>query len=280
MIGATSADIGGKTGYMVAGARSLAATLAGHGVPAELLPLVGALNHHIERNREQTEARRQFVDDASHQLRTPLTTLATQVAYAQREADPAALREVMDNIRQQLDETIRQTNQMLALAKADSATPEPEPLDAVVLAEDLVRRWWPMAREQGVDLGLHAPMATLPFHGEPGLLKEALSNLLHNAIRHGGTGCHVTLAVGHGEDRVRFSVVDNGPGLPPDELARAGERFFRGRHGQLPGSGLGLAIARTVARRHGGEMRVSVGPPGRGLEVCLELAAGGTAEPG
>ncbi|HSW17953.1 MAG TPA: ATP-binding protein, partial [Ramlibacter sp.] len=245
------------------------------GVPAELLPLVGALNHHIERNREQTEARRQFVDDASHQLRTPLTTLATQVAYAQREADPAALRGVMDNIRQQLDETIRQTNQMLSLAKADSAAPEPEALDAVVLAEDLVRRWWPLAREQGVDLGLHAPMATLPFRGEPGLLKEALSNLLHNAIRHGGAGCRVTLAVAADGRHVRFSVVDDGPGLPPEELARAGERFFRGRQGQLPGSGLGLAIARTVAQRHGGGMRVSVGPEGRGLAVTMELAGTG-----
>ena len=241
-------------------------------VPAELLPLVDAINHHIERNREQTEARRQFVDDASHQLRTPLTTLATQVAYAQREADPAALRVVMDNIRQQLDETIRQTNQMLSLAKADSAAPEPEALDAVVLAEDLVRRWWPIARELGVDLGLHAPAATLPFRGEPGLLKEALSNLLHNAIRHGGAGCHVTLAVAADGQAVRFSVVDDGPGLPPDEIARAGERFFRGRHGLLPGSGLGLAIAHTVAQRHGGTMQVSAGPEGRGLAVSIRLA--------
>lgn len=252
-----------------------------HGVPAELLPLVGAINHHIERNREQAEARRAFIDDASHQLRTPLTTLATQVAFAQREHDPAALREVLDNIRQQLDETIRQTNQMLSLAKADSAAPEPELLDAVVLAEDQVRRWWGIAREQDVDLGLHAPMATLPFQGEAGLLKEALSNLLHNAIRHAGPGSHVTLSVASGaHGGVCLSVSDDGPGLPPDELARAGERFFRGRHGQLPGSGLGLAIARTVARRHGGDMRVSVGPQGRGLEVSLDLAASGGVEPG
>ena len=242
-----------------------------HGVPAELLPLVGAINHHIERNREQSEARRQFVDDASHQLRTPLTTLATQVAYAQREEDPAALRGVFDNIRQQLDETIRQTNQMLSLAKADSAAPEPETVDAVVLAEDLVRRWWPVAREQGVDLGLHAPMATLQFQGEPGLLKEALSNLLHNAIRYGGAGCHVTLNVGADARALRFSVVDDGLGLPPAELARAGERFFRGHDGQLPGSGLGLAIARTVAERHGGAMWVAAGPEGHGLVVTMEL---------
>ncbi len=201
------------------------------------------------------------------------------MAFAQREADPAALREVMDNIRQQLDETIRQTNQMLSLAKADSAAPEPEALDAVVLAEDLVRRWWPLAREQGVDLGLHAPMATLPFRGEPGLLKEALSNLLHNAIRHGGAGCQVTLVVrGEPGGRVQLTVVDNGPGLPPGELARAGERFFRGSGVSQPGSGLGLAIVRTVAQRHGGQMRVNGGPEGRGLAVTLNLPVSPSAE--
>ena len=79
-------------------------------------------------------------------------------------------------------------------------------------SSQLVRRWWPIARDQGVDLGLHAPTATLPFRGESGLLKEALSNLLHNAIRYGGAGCHVTLAVAADGQAVCFSVVDDGLG--------------------------------------------------------------------
>jgi two-component system, OmpR family, sensor histidine kinase TctE len=249
--------------------------IASDDVPAELLPLVGAINHHVERNRAQSEQQRRFVDDASHQLRTPLTTLSTQVAYALREDDPAALRTVVDDIRTQLDETIRQTNQMLAMAKADSAPPAPEALDAVVMAEDLMRRWWPVARQQGVDLGLHAPMATLPFQGEPALLNEALSNLLHNAIRHGGEGSRVTLFLGGEGGQVCFSVVDDGPGMPAEELQRAGERFFRGGGGrQLPGSGLGLSIVRSVALRHGGSMLVRPGPDGRGLVVALALPAG------
>lgn len=244
------------------------------GAPAEVRPLVQAINHHIERHREQAEARRRFVDDASHQLRTPLTTLATQVAYAQREADPAEQRQVLQTIRDQLDETIRQTNQMLSLARADSAPPQGQRFDAVALAEGLVRQWWGPAREQRVDLGLDAPDAPLLLHGEHDLLREALSNLLHNAIRHGGPGCHVTLVVSaEPAGAVRLSVVDDGPGLPPDELGRAGERFFRGRGGVLPGSGLGLAIVRTVAQRHGGHMQVSAGPDGRGLCVHLWLPA-------
>ncbi len=242
--------------------------------PAEVRPLVQAINHHIERNREQAEARRRFIDDASHQLRTPLTTLATQVAYAQREADPTSQRQVLENIREQLDETIRQTNQMLSLARADSAPPQRQPFDAVALSEGLVRQWWASARDQGVDLGLDAPDEPLGLQGEPDLLREALANLLHNAIRHGGAGCHVTLVVrGEPSGWVRLAVVDDGPGLTAEELARAGERFFRGRGGALPGSGLGLAIVRTVAQRHGGQMQVSPGPDGGGLAVSLTLPA-------
>lgn len=248
--------------------------IASDDVPAELLPLVGAINHHIERNRAQAEQQRRFVDDASHQLRTPLTTLATQVAYALREDNPTALRTVVEDIRHQLDETIRQTNQMLAMAKADSAPPAPEALDAVVIAEDLIRRWWPIARQQGVDLGLHAPMDRLPFHGEPTLLNEALSNLLHNAIRYGGEGGHVTLALDGEDGHVRFSVTDDGPGMPPEELRRAGERFFRGSGRPMPGTGLGLSIVRSVAQRHGGTMQVLSGPDGRGLTVVVALAPG------
>lgn len=242
------------------------------GAPAEVRPLVQAINHHVARTREQIEARRRFVDDASHQLRTPLTTLATQVAYAQREADPASQRQTLDNIRAQLDETIRQTNQMLSLARADSAPPQRQPFDAIALVESLVRQWWGTAREQGVDLGLDAPDRSLALEGEPDLLREALSNLLHNAIRHGGPGCRVTLVLRReASGSVRLTVEDDGPGLPPGDMARLGERFFRGSAGALPGSGLGLAIVRTVAERHGGQMQVTPGVGGRGLAVTICL---------
>jgi len=106
-------------------------------------------------------------------------------------------------------------------------------------------------------------------------LNEALSNLLHNAIRHGGEGSRVTLFLGGEGGQVCFSVVDDGPGMPAEELQRAGERFFRGGGGrQLPGSGLGLSIVRSVALRHGGSMQVRPGPDGRGLVVVLALPAG------
>jgi two-component system sensor histidine kinase TctE len=249
------------------------------GVPAEVLPLVHAVNHHIARSREQAEARRRFVDDATHQLRTPLATLSTQVAYAQREPDPQRQREALGTIRQQLDRTIQQTNQLLALARADEAPLALQAVDAVGLAEAITRETWSTAREQGVDLGLDAPERAMPVRADPDLLREALGNLLQNAIRHTGAGTRVTVHLREqprtdAPPRVCITVADDGPGLPPEDIARLGERFFRGQRAHaVPGSGLGLAFVRTVAQRHGGELRVTPGEDGRGLRVTLVLPA-------
>jgi two-component system, OmpR family, sensor histidine kinase TctE len=153
-------------------------------IPADVQPLVEAINQHVERNRSQAEARRRFVDDASHQLRTPLATLATQVGFALRESEPDTLRRAMVAIKAQLDETVRRTNQMLALARAESALIEGQPIDAAALAQDVTRKWWNEARQRGVDLGLEQTEVPLQVLAQTELLAEALSNLLHNAIRY------------------------------------------------------------------------------------------------
>lgn len=253
------------------------------GLPADLRPLVQALNSHIERNQALSAAQRRFVDDASHQLRTPLTTLATQVAYALRLDDAAQQREVLEALRHQLDDTIRQTNQMLALARSDTAEFRPEPLDLAALAGDLCRRWWREAQARGIDLGLDAPDGPLRVRADAGLLREALQNLLHNALRFSPPGSAVTLqlqgqppSAGFPGGSVALAVIDAGPGIPPDELPRAGERFFRARNAQQgrgSSSGLGLAIARAIAERHGGHLALQLRPDGPGLVATLQLPA-------
>lgn len=240
-------------------------------IPADVRPLVDAINHHVQRNQRQAEARRRFVDDASHQLRTPLATLATQVGFALREADPAVQRDALKAIKEQLDEAVRQTNQMLALARADSVAVEPETVDLRTLAEDLTRQWWAPAREHGIDLGFESATETLPVRAEPALLKEALANLLHNAIRYTPRGGQVTVRVSRSGATAAMTVLDDGPGLPRAEQARAGERFFRGSNVTLPGTGLGLAIVRSIAERHGGKLQLQDGPHDRGLSVSVRL---------
>ncbi len=246
------------------------------GIPADVLPLVEAINLHVERNRQQAEARRRFIDDASHQLRTPLATLATQVGFALRETDPAQQRQALEAIRAQLDEAVRQTNQMLALARADSAEIAAEPVDLNEVAQAVTRHWWSEARSAGIDLGLESARSPVRALAQPTLLKEALSNLLHNAIRYTPRGGQVTVSVKQAGPRAWVEVVDNGPGIPPQELARAGERFFRGSNVGQPGTGLGLAIVKAIAERLGGELLLTPGHGGRGLRatIALPLLAG------
>lgn len=241
------------------------------GVPADVQPLVQAINHHIERNRQQTEARQRFVDDASHQLRTPLATLSTQVGFALREADPARQREALLAIKTQLEETVRQTNQMLALARVDSAGLKAETVNVSQMVEETTRQWWLQAREQGIDLGFEPDTKPLRVRVNAAMLKEALSNLLHNALRYTPRGGQVTVELTHGAGEGVITVVDNGPGLPVDERAHAGDRYFRGSNASQPGTGLGLAIVRAIAERHGGELRLNAGADGQGLAVSIVL---------
>lgn len=261
-------------------------------VPADAAPLVRAINHHLARQRELIDGRRRFVDDASHQLRTPLATLATMVGYARRERDPAHLAEALEALKAQIDDTVRRTNQMLALARADTARVEMAPLALDRLADRCARESWPLAREHGIDFGIDVGLDVdidpgadpgtgqgpggIVVLGHEGQLREALLNLLHNALRYTPRGGQVTLRVAvEGADAV-IRVVDDGPGIPADERPRAGERFFRGSNVDLPGSGLGLAIVRAIARRHHGDMdvaaaRLDADGLERGTAVTLRL---------
>lgn len=243
-------------------------------IPADVRPLVDAINHHVVRNRQLAEARRRFVDDASHQLRTPLATLTTQVGYALREPDPGRMRDALAAIKAQLDETVRQTNQMLSLARVDAAELAPAPFDLVALAAATTRAFLATAREAGIDLGLDAPPRPLERSGHEALLREALSNLLHNALRYTPPGGRVTVAVrGEAGGGALLEVLDDGPGIPPDELPRAGERFFRASNAGRPGTGLGLAIVAAIAERHGGRLQLAAGEGGRGLRATIGLPA-------
>lgn len=241
-------------------------------LPADVRPLVDAINHHVERTRAGMEERRRFLDDASHQLRTPLATLATQLGFAARESEPYRLREAVTAAQKQLEETIRQANQLLAMARADSMELIPEPLELGAFAAEITRAWYPEARNRQIDLGFESPDAPVPVRAFPPLLREALTNLLHNAIRFTPAGGEVTVRVTAESGQARVAVEDNGPGVPSKDLPRMGERFFRAGNTSVPGSGLGLAIARSVAQRHGGRLEIRPCASGHGLSASIVLS--------
>ena len=247
-------------------------------VPADAAPLVRAINHHLLRQRELIEGRRRFVDDASHQMRTPLATLATLVGYASREQDPARVSEALSALKSQIDDTIRRTNQMLALARADTADAQMVPLDLNALAERCARESWPAARAAGVDLGIEPAAAPVMVLGNEGQLREAVLNLLDNSLRYVAAGGQVTVQVFTDAEGACLRVVDDGPGIPAEERSQAGKRFFRCSNVEQPGSGLGLAIVMAVMQRHHGSMEVSAAQLSaeggeRGAAVSLRLPA-------
>jgi two-component system, OmpR family, sensor histidine kinase TctE len=124
-----------------------------------------------------------------------------------------------------------------------------------------------------LDLGFDAAPAPALIEGDRGLLREMLSNLLHNAIEHTPRGGHVTVLVQVQSAQVLLQVIDTGHGIPADEMARAGERFFRASNATRSGSGLGLAIVRAIMQRHGGDMELRGGPQVVGLQAELRFKA-------
>ncbi|WP_459618839.1 sensor histidine kinase N-terminal domain-containing protein [Bordetella sp. 2513F-2] len=249
------------------------------GMPGEVRPLVDAVNVHMARFTAQVRVQRQFLDDASHQLRTPLSVLRTQTAYALRETDPAEVRAALQAMQEGLDRAVRTTNQMLALARAKDASLAEDlvfgPVDLGELAHSVIRALLPTARLRHLDLGLDLPDHAVVVNGVEWLLREALSNLLDNAIRYTPAGGEVTVRVWHDEAGAGIAVEDNGPGMSEDDLARAGLRFRRGASGKnKPGAGLGLAIVGTIVQLHGARLVLENRSSRPGLRVGLAFPLG------
>lgn len=227
-------------------------------MPAEVMPLLDALNHHMERYARQGQQQRQFLDDASHQLRTPLSVLRTQLDYALRESDPAELKSALGAMGSGLDRAERMVRQMLSLARARDASsqqemPILEAINLAQLARTVVRDLLPAARVRNLDYGFEQAGEDSQFRvlGNEFLLREAMVNLIDNAIRYSPPGGELTVSMQRSGNTAAFIVTDNGPGMSAADIELAGVRFRRGSAGkQTTGAGLGLAIVKTIAELH------------------------------
>lgn len=243
------------------------------GVPPDLRPVVDAINHHMLQTQERGAQQRMFLDDASHQLRTHLTTLRMQVAYAERHEDLANVREALAALSTELQRATRSTNQLLSLARSESADLQMDWIDLGGLLDEVARQFIASSRGKGIDLGLDVqPDAQdqLRAWADAELLREALVNLVANAIAYTGQGSVTLSAAG---DAMGWSVAveDTGPGLPAAMSGQVGKRFARndGVARGVQGAGLGLAIASAIAARHEGVLRVEPGAGGTGLRAAL-----------
>jgi two-component system sensor histidine kinase TctE len=237
--------------------------------PQEVHALAGAVNQLLSAVRRSLGQEKRFLNDAAHQLRTPLAGLISQTELALTETDPQALRERLAKVLSGAQRSAHLVHQLLSLAR-NEAEVKLQTLDAAALARNVAREWTPRALAAGVDLGYEGADSLL-IDGEKLLLNEALSNLLDNALLYAGQGTLVTLRVSRQGHEAVIEVEDNGPGLSPADLLHVFERFWRAS--SLPGGcGLGLAIVSEIAHRHGGTATaLSVQPQGLLIRLSLPL---------
>jgi two-component system, OmpR family, sensor histidine kinase TctE len=234
--------------------------------PEEVRPLVRSFNDLIARLDVILQAQQRFVADAAHQMRTPLAGLRMQAEIAMREWDRVDLHHAMGQIVSSADRASHLVDQLLALARADSAPPPFAQVDFDRLAREVIREWVPRARDRDIDLGFESAGRPATIDGNAVLLREALNNLLDNAIRYTPPDGHVTVRVVVAET-VMLEVVDDGIGIEESERERVFERFYRVLGTEAEGTGLGLAIVRSVVELHRASVRLVANPTGPGTIV-------------
>lgn len=249
--------------------------------PAELEPVVTALDLLLARMRAALAQERRFVADASHELRTPLTAIKAHAQSIDPEALAPADRATLAQVLRGVDRSARVVRQLLSLARADR--PEgPGPAacsDLAAIAGAVAAELYPLAVRAGVELAVEtAPAAA---RADPADVEIMLANLVENAIAHAGAGalCRIRCAAaGPGSgDEALLVVEDSGPGIPPELRDAVFARFRRGPRPGGDGAGLGLAIVAALATRSGGSVTLDTAPDLGGTRVTIRLPRAGAA---
>lgn len=241
-------------------------------VPSEVQPLVDTVNSFMVRLQSALDALRNFTGNASHQLRTPLAIIRTQLALSARastldEAQATALKGD-----QAVAHAERILAQLLLMAKIDAAVSNEalatDRIDLTALAQDITGEHIPAAAEAGIDLGFEGDRPAL-VRAEPLLIGELLRNLIGNALAYAGRGAEVTVRIAGDAAATRLEVEDNGPGIPEKKLVAVRQRFSRGSDGGAPGAGLGLPIVEEIAALFDASLALGPGTLGKGLKATV-----------
>lgn len=253
-------------------ARSLA-PLSLASLPLEIEPLVAELNRLLLRLDAAFAAQRNFVADAAHELRSPLTSLRLQLQLLDRASDQQARRDAREILGAAVERAIHLVEQLLTLARSDPQEPgaaldlqELEPIAAQAVSDCHA-----LAVARGIDLSLESDLRHL-VRGEARALRILVRNLVDNAVRYTPPGGVVRVSC-RAEDHggVLLQVADSGPGISPADRDRAFDRFHR-LSAHETGSGLGLAIVKSIAQRHGASVTLEDGLP-NGLRARVHFPA-------
>lgn len=242
----------------------------------EIARLAITMNSTLDRLQSAVEQQRQFTADASHELRTPLACLRTELELALNHPGTADWPRVVHAAH---DDTLRLqtlTTDLLLLARLDAGHADPPPSPPLDLT-DLVRgETGRRTLPPHLTLTAHIHPAPIPVHGHHALLARILGNLLDNAERHAATTITVRLTYDAEHRQAVLEVLDDGPGIPPEDHQRIFERFSRlddARTRDEGGAGLGLAIAERIATTHHGTLTIAPSPQGAHFLLHLPTSA-------
>ncbi len=236
---------------------------------SELQPLIVAFNRHLERLRGLLARQERFSADVSHQLRTPLTILKTQVSVALSSDDPQQWRESLQGMRHTLNDTVELTDRLLQLAQIKARHGEDKPFTRVDLSQIVQQAClsgYTAARHKQIDLGFEGEEACR-VQGDALLLAELCANLLDNAIKYTPAQGTVTARLqGH-----QLEIEDSGPGIDAAQQQQALQPFARLDPSGQPGAGIGLALVKDICAWHGARLRLDRSPQLGGLRVTVSF---------
>ena len=236
----------------------------------ELSELAVTFNEMLDRLETAFSQQRRFIDDASHELRTPITIIRGHLELLNAD-DKAATEDTRRLVLDELDRMSRLVDDLLLLARSEQPDfLDVHPIDIAELVDDVAAKAAPLAK-RGLKVG---ERAVAVIDGDRHRVTQALMNLIHNAAAYSPESAQIRLGSVTQESAVEIWVQDEGPGIDPEDQQHVFDRFARGTTGQrrTEGAGLGLAIVRVIAEAHGGSVRLD-STPGRGSRFTISLPA-------
>ena len=266
----TLANVSTTATAIAAGDFAQRVKLSGRG--DEFDQLAEVINDMLDRIGRLMDGVRQVSNAIAHDLRTPITRARVRLEEASLRADsPEALRAAIDRATADLDGIVAVFQALLRISEIEAGSRRSAfaALDLAPLLADLAELYELVAEEKGVTLSAEVP-ERLPAYGDRELIQQAVANLLDNAVKFSPPGGTVRLRATPMLSGVEVAVIDQGPGIPAEDLKRATERFFRGESARsTPGAGLGLALVQAVAQLHGGVLRLEDAHPGLAATLLL-----------
>ena len=233
----------------------------------EIAQLAQEFNSLTDRLQTTENARRRFVSDASHELKTPLAAirLLTDSILQTENIDPVTAREFVSDIGAEAERLSRITEDLLRLTRLDSGVMEtPTVVDVLPVMEQVLRMMGLVAQEKGTELTYRAE-GTCTVLASRDEIHQVIYNLTDNAVKYAPPGSTVQLSLSRQGEQVVLTVEDNGPGIPAEDLPRIFERFYRvdkARSRAAGGTGLGLAIVSDTVAKRGGTVEAANRPGG------------------